>query len=106
MKEISSSEEFIDLIKQGKPMLVDFYADWCGPCQMLMPILESLSERHSKDVVIAKVNVDVQQDLASMMQVRSIPALFFFKEGKMVEQLRGVQSTHVIDQKISALKAA
>ena len=63
-----------------KPILIDFYADWCGPCKMLIPILEQLS-RDYKDVMIVKINVDDNQNLAAKFAIRSVPTMLIFKNG-------------------------
>ena len=106
MKEIKNKSQFEDVIGQEKPVLVDFYADWCGPCQMLMPTLIDLSEKHANDFVIAKVNVDHNSELAQNFNIRSIPALYFFKDGLLVEHVHGAQSGSSIEKKLMAMKAA
>lgn len=106
MKEIKNVEEFKNIIDSGKPVLLDFYADWCGPCQALLPTIEKLAEKHNDHFEIAKVNVDTNRDLAQQFGVRSIPALFFIQDGKVVEQLSGVQSEHVLETKIQNYRVA
>ena len=91
MKEIKDINEFADLVKQDKPILVDFYADWCAPCQTLLPIVYELAEEHKEDFEIVKVNVDHNQDLARQFQVRSIPAFFFIKDQTVVDRIQGLQ---------------
>ncbi len=100
MKEITNQEQFNQLINDTKPALIDFYADWCGPCQALLPTVERLANEHKNDINVVKVNVDKNQDLAAQFRVRSIPALFFIKGGKVVEALNGVQPESVLDEKI------
>ena len=80
-------ENFNELINKGA-CLVDFYAEWCGPCKMLMPILEELDEK----INIIKVNVDEHEDLAREYRVMSIPTLIFFKDGEKKEELVGFRS--------------
>lgn len=87
--KIIGEKEFAETIQEGLA-LVDFYADWCGPCKMLGPILEELSSE-MEDVTIAKVNVDENSDLAAQLGVRSIPAVFLFKDGKQVDSFVGLQ---------------
>lgn len=106
MKEIENRTQFEEIINQDKPVLIDFYADWCGPCQMLMPTLNDLSEKHVDDFVIAKVNVDRNQELAQNFNIRSIPSLFFFKDGLLVEKIHGAQPADTIEKKLSLMKAA
>lgn len=106
MKEIKNTSEFTQLMEQQKPVLVDFYADWCGPCQSLLPIINNLAEEHKEDFEIVKVNVDQNPELAQKFQVRSIPALFFLKNGEVVDRLQGLQQKSIIENKIYQIKAA
>lgn len=101
MKKINSTAEYEKLAKGDKPLLLDFYADWCGPCQALLPVVEDLSDKYQNDVVIAKVNVDENPELAQQFQVRSIPALFFVKDGQVKEKLSGVQTKKLLEEKIT-----
>ena len=80
MKAINSNKQFNDLVNSGKPFVLDFYADWCGPCQALLPTVEKLSKEFEGQVEILKVNVDEQRDLAGKFNIRSIPAIFFLQE--------------------------
>ena len=77
-----------EVIKSEKPVLIDFYADWCGPCKMLAPVLEGLSEKMDK-VTFYKVNVDASSDLAGRYGIQAIPNLVIFKDGKAVDQITG-----------------
>lgn len=80
-----------EITKSDKPVLVDFWAVWCGPCQMMAPILHEL-EAEMPDVQIGKVNVDEQMDLACQFRVVSIPTLIIFKNGQEVQRMVGVTS--------------
>ena len=80
-----------EITKSDKPVLVDFWAVWCGPCQMMAPILHEL-ETEMPDVQIGKVNVDEQMDLARQFRVVSIPTLIIFKNGQEVQRMVGVTS--------------
>lgn len=100
MKEINTLEEYHEIINGDKPVLLDFYADWCGPCQTLLPIVDELATKHQDDFVIAKVNVDRNQQLAQKFSVRSIPALFFVKNNTVTEKLVGLQTRSFLDEKI------
>lgn len=91
------NENFNDLIKDGFT-IVDFYADWCGPCKMLSPILEEINEN------IIKVNVDAHPDLAREYGIMSIPALLFFKDGKVVEKNIGFTDKDSIEDIIKRIK--
>jgi thioredoxin 1 len=78
------------VILSEQPVIVDFYADWCGPCKMLSPVLEQLATEHT-DVKIAKVNVDEEPALAERYRVRGIPYVAMFREGKLAQQVVGYQ---------------
>jgi thioredoxin 1 len=88
---------------KGKTVLIDFWAEWCGPCKMLIPALEQAAKELGDEAVVAKVNVDESQELAIKFAVRSIPALFILKDGQVVWQAVGVQSKQAL---INAVKTA
>lgn len=92
-----------EVIKAEGLVLVDFYADWCGPCQMIAPIIEELAEAHT-DVKIGKLNIDEAQSIAQKYGVMSIPTLLFFKGGEVVEQVVGMQQKEALEAKIAELK--
>jgi len=77
---------------KGIPVIVDFWAPWCGPCQMQGPIIDELAKSIGKKAKVAKVNVDDQPDLAGQYGIMSIPALKVFKDGELVEEMTGVHS--------------
>lgn len=80
-----------EVMNSDKPVLIDFWAEWCGPCQMLLPIVEELA-KEVEDVKICKVNVDDQRELAKKFTVMSIPTLIVIKDGKVAERSVGVKS--------------
>ena len=85
--------KFNEIINTNDLVLVDFYADWCGPCKMMSPILQEVKTTLQEAVKIIKINVDQHQDLASHFMVRGVPTLMLFKEGKMLWRQSGVLST-------------
>ena len=85
-----SSENFEELTSKGI-VLIDFWATWCGPCRMLGPVLDQVADEMGDDVVIGKINIDEEQDLAVKFGVRSIPAMFILKDGEVRESFVGVK---------------
>lgn len=102
MKEVKNAADYQALINQDKPVLLDFYANWCGPCKALLPTVEQLAEEYKGQVEIAKINVDNNRELALQYGVRSIPALFFVQNGKVQEQLLGLKTKKVLENKIKS----
>ena len=81
-----------EVLAAEKPVLVDFWAPWCGPCRMLSPVVDELAEEHSGEVYVGKVNIDENRDLAVKFEVMNIPRIFIYKDGKIVNDMSGVQS--------------
>ncbi len=103
MKSILSKKQLSELMAKDTPIVLDFYADWCGPCQTLLPTVEKLAGEYEGKVEILKVNVDKNQALAQEFKVRSIPALFFMKKNRVVDSLKGLTSETVLREKVEAL---
>ena len=101
MRELSA-EELTSLKNEGKKLLVDFWAPWCGPCKMLIPRLESLSEKHP-DVEFVKVNVDENRDIALDLGIRGVPTVITFNGNELVDRHVGVQPDEKYEESISKL---
>ena len=87
-----TKENFNDVLSSQVPVLVDFWAPWCGPCRMIAPVVEGISEELGDKAVIGKINVDEQPELASRFGVMSIPTLAVFKNGRLAGSMVGVRS--------------
>ena len=85
-----NKETFETALAEGKLMMVDFWAEWCGPCMMLGPVIESLADRYEGRAVVGKINTDEEQALAMSFQITGIPTVIFFKDGKEIDRLEGV----------------
>ena len=94
---------FNDIISGETPVLVDFYADWCGPCKSLAPILKEVKNDLGDGVKIVKIDVDKNQELASKYQVRGVPTMILFKDGKQFWRQSGLLSKHDIVSKITSI---
>ena len=81
-----------EVIKSPAPVLVDFWAEWCGPCKMVAPILDELATEYDGKIKIGKLNIDDDQDLATEYNIRAIPTLLIFKGGQVVDQIVGLRS--------------
>jgi thioredoxin 1 len=88
---INSTQEFDDMIKQNRYVLVDFWAEWCAPCRMVAPVIDRVAEQYSGKIIIAKVNIDEQQELAIRYGIQTIPTIIFFKEGRFASKEIGVK---------------
>ena len=98
---VSSSNFSEEVLKSDKPVLVDFWADWCMPCKILGPIIESIAKDYSDKIKVAKLNVDEAGDVASQYNIISIPTLIIFKDGKPVKQRVGAGSKKALEEFIS-----
>ena len=89
-------ENFNELIHSEKPVLVDFYAEWCGPCQMMRPRILDVAERIGEDAKVVQIDVDKEKEIAERFRIQSVPTLIIFKKGKQLWRQTGVISTHAL----------
>ena len=103
--EINAANFEAEVLESGQPVLVDFWAEWCGPCKMLAPLLEEIAAEQSGRVKIAKVNVDDNPALAQRYSIQAIPTLLYFAGGEVRDKSVGVQGKRAIASKLEALAA-
>ena len=98
-----TSANFESVANSGQPVLIDFWAPWCGPCRMLGPVVDEIASLKAGVAKVCKVNVDEESDLAAKFKVTSIPLLVFIKNGQVVAQKVGVQSKNAIIEQIESM---
>lgn len=98
-----STADFAEKIKSAPAAVVDFWAEWCGPCRSMVPIIESAADEYQGKVLVAKVNVDENQDLAVQYGIRNIPFFLFFKNGEVVDRHVGTMPQSTLKEKINSL---
>ena len=100
--EITDSN-YKELIESGKPVVIDFWATWCGPCRMVGPIVEELAKEYEGKVIVGKMDVDENVDTPQVYGIRNIPTILFFKDGQVVDKQVGAAQKAVLAAKIDAL---
>lgn len=94
---------FEELVNSGKPMILDFWAEWCGPCRMVGPIIDELAEMYTDRIIIGKMDVDSNDTVVGQFGIRNIPTVLFFKDGKVVDKVVGATSKDKFVEKADAL---
>ncbi|MBD8388539.1 thioredoxin [Dysgonomonas sp. BGC7] len=94
---------FEDLLKSEKPLVIDFWAEWCGPCRMVGPIVEELADEYAGKVTIGKVDVDNNDEITSKYGIRNIPTILFIKNGEVVDKQVGAAQKSVLTEKVENL---
>ncbi|MBD5164325.1 thioredoxin [Helicobacter sp.] len=97
-----TEQNFDEIIKEGVVM-VDFWAPWCGPCRMIAPVIDSLATQYEGKAKVCKVNTDEQQELATKFGIRSIPTIFFYKNGEKVDEMIGAATEQEFKDKLNGL---
>lgn len=98
-----NNSNFEELLSSDKPVVIDFWAEWCGPCRMIGPIIEELAEEYKDKVVIGKCDVDSNDDIVAQYRVRNIPTVVFIKGGAVVDKVVGAASKDALKAKVEAL---
>ncbi len=103
LKAIEATDaNFNELINSDKPVLVDFWAEWCGPCKMIGPVVEELAGQYEGQAVVAKMDVDANSQIPAQFGIRSIPTLMLFRNGQLVDKVIGAVPKTVLEQKLKA----
>ena len=103
METVITSENFETLKNGSQPLVVDFWATWCGPCRMIAPIVEELAKEYDGKIAVGKCDVEENDELAAEYGIRNIPTILFFKEGKLVDKIVGAVSKPKLREKFASL---
>lgn len=98
-----TEQNYAELAAQGKPMVIDFSAAWCGPCRKMAPVIDDMADKFDGQVLVGTCDVDDNEELAAQFGVRNIPVVFFVKDGKIADKLVGAVPASQVEEKINAL---
>ena len=101
---VINDSNYSEVLAQGKPMVLDFWAPWCGPCRMVGPVIEELGKQYEGQVIVGKVNIEEEaDDLVQQFGIRNIPAIFYMKNGEIVDKVIGAAPRATLEEKLKAL---
>ena len=103
MEVTITSENFENLKNGAEPLVVDFWATWCGPCRMVSPIISKMAEKYDGQIIVGKCDVEDNEELAAEFGIRNIPTILFIKNGEVVDKIVGAQSEAKFDEKFQSL---
>ena len=103
MALVITDESFKELVAGDKPVMVDFWAEWCGPCRMVGPIIEELAGQYADKAIIGKINVDDYDEVSEEYGIRNIPTILFFKNGVLMDKHVGAASKNQLEEKLKAI---
>ncbi|MBO5750197.1 MAG: thioredoxin [Bacteroidaceae bacterium] len=102
---IINDENYEAVVAEGKPMMLDFWATWCGPCKKIGPDIEALAQEYEGQVIVGKVNVEEADDLATKFKIRNVPTVLYIKNGEVVDKIVGATTKDKFEEKLKALLA-
>ena len=100
---VITKSNFDEIVNSGKPVVVDFWATWCGPCRRVAPVIEELANEYEGRAVVGKVDVEEEDELASQFGIRNIPTVLFIKDGQVVDKVVGAMPKAAYEEKLQAL---
>ena len=98
-----TKDNFNEIVNAGKPVMIDFWATWCGPCRRVAPLIEQLAEEYADTAIVGKVDVEEQDELAAQFGIRNIPTVLFIKNGEVVDKVVGAMAKAAYEDKLKAL---
>ena len=100
---VITNDNFESVMNSGKPVVLDFWATWCGPCKKISPVIEELAEQYADQVIVGKVDVEENDDISFKYGIRNIPTVLFIKDGQVVDKIVGATAKAAYEEKIKAL---